>query len=259
MLMISFGLLRGDQFSIGISDWLGEKKMEQECTWLRDRILLMGGEVESAIERAMRALIERDSRLAMDVLADDDRVDARELEVDRVCIQLLAPEAPNDEYLRFVMTAAKITPVLERIADHACNIARLALQLNNEPQLKPYIDLPKMSQSAREMLRAALDAYADADAAAACEIIEQDDEVDHLYDRIFHELLDYMSRDQESATRAARLLLVAKHLERIGDYVTDICEQIVFMTEARVIKHRHLASAMGAHSPAASQATGSPR
>ena len=207
---------------------------------LRDRILLMGGEVESAIDRATRAFTDRDSKLAAEVLAGDDRVDAWELKIDRLCIDLLRQNTPDDCGLRFILTAAKITPILERIADHACNIARLALQLNDEPQLKPYIDLPKMSLRTREMLCAALDAYAASDTHTAYNIIEQDDEVDILYDRIFHGLLDSMSRDPNTASRAARLLLIAKHLERIGDYVTDICELIVFMTEAQVIKHQRL-------------------
>jgi phosphate transport system protein len=216
---------------------------EQEWNQLREQILLMGGEVEQAIDRAMRALAERDSALALEVLDDDDRVDAQELAVDSICIRLLALKAPTENELRFLMTAAKITPILERIADHACNIARLALDLNDEPQLKPYIDLPQMSRLARRMLTAALDAYAASDARAARAVIERDDELDVLYDRIFHELLEYMSTEQNAASRAARLLLVAKHLERIGDYVADICEQIVYLTEAQVSKHRRLLDA----------------
>ena len=136
-----------------------------------------------------------------------------------------------------VVTAIKITPILERIADHACNIARAAIYLNDEPQLKPYFDLPKMSWLACEMLRLSLDAFADADADTARTVIARDDEIDRLYDLIFHELLEIMSKDPASAGRAARLLMVAKHLERIGDYVTDICELIVYMKEALVIKH----------------------
>ena len=124
------------------------------------------------------------------------------------------------------------------MADHACNIARAALDLNNEPQLKSFADLPRMSRFAREMLKDSLDAFAAADPVAAREVIEKDVEIDRLYDRLFHSLLDQMSRDPAAAGRAARLLLVAKHLERIGDYVTDICELIVYMTEARVIKHQ---------------------
>ena len=220
------------------------KLLQAERNELRDRILLMGGEVERAIDCAMRALVERDSDLAAQVLANDDAIDAYELEVDRVCIRLLALKAPADRDLRFVMTAAKLTPMLERIADHACNIARVAIDLNDEPQLKPYIDLPRMSELARAMLQVALDAYAQADATAARAVIECDDKLDELYNRVFNELLDYIARDRQDASRAARLLMVAKHLERIGDYVTDICEQIVFMTEARVIKRAHLLDAV---------------
>jgi len=207
---------------------------------LRDHVLLMGGEVERAINEATRALIERDSELAGQVLRDDDRVDALELEADQLCVRLLATPSPEALGLRLVVTAIKITPILERIADHACNIARAAIYLNDEPQLKPYFDLPKMSWLACEMLRLSLDAFAAADADAARAVIARDDEIDRLYDRIFHELLDRMSKDPAAAGRAARLLLVAKHLERIGDYVTDICELIVYMKEALVIKHSQI-------------------
>lgn len=204
---------------------------------LRDHVLLMGGEVERAIDEATRALIERDSELAEQVLRDDDRVDSLELEADQMCVRLLGRQSQAENDLRLVVTAIKITPILERIADHACNIARAAIYLNDEPQLKPYFDLPKMSWLACDMLRVSLDAFAAADAGAARAMIARDDEIDRLYDRIFHELLDRMSNDPASAGRAARLLMVAKHLERIGDYVTDICELIVYMKDAMVIKH----------------------
>jgi phosphate transport system protein len=196
--------------------------LKADLARLRDQVLLMGG----------------DSELAEQVLADDDQIDALELQSDQTCVRVLAQQTPEAQELRLVITAIKITPILERIADHACNIARAALDLNNEPQLKPYIDLPRMSRLAREMLRHSLDAFADADANAARRVLGQDDEIDRLYDRIFHHLLDHMSRDPAAAGRAARLLLVAKHLERIGDYVTDMCELIVYMTEARIIKHQ---------------------
>ena len=212
--------------------------LKADLARLRDQVLLMGGEAENDVDRAMRALVERDSELAEQVLADDDQIDALELQSDQTCARVLAQQTPEAQELRLVITAIKITPILERIADHACNIARAALDLNNEPQLKPYIDLPRMSRLAREMLRHSLDAFADADANAARRVLGQDDEIDRLYDRIFHNLLDHMSRDPHAAGRAARLLLVAKHLERIGDYVTDICELIVYMTEARIIKHQ---------------------
>jgi phosphate transport system protein len=214
--------------------------LEPELNQLRDLVLRMGGEVESAIDRATRALVERDSELAQQVLDHDDQIDALELEVDRACIRVLALKSPEARDLRFVITSVKTTPVLERIADHACNIARAALDLNDEPELQLSPDLPRMSQVAREMLRAALDAFAASDAAAARAVLERDDEIDQFYNRIFHGLLDHMSREPQAASRAARLLLVAKHLERIGDYVTDICEQVVYMKEALVIKHSQL-------------------
>ncbi len=215
--------------------------LEGELNQLRDQVLLMGGEVESAIERATRALIDRSSELAQQVLADDDRIDALELEVDQTCIRILALKAPEARDLRFVITAVKLTPILERIADHACNIARVALDLNQEPEIRFPADLASMSQVAREMLRASLNAFAASDANAARTVIGRDEEVNRFYDRVFHDLLDHMADNPKTASRAARLVLVAKHLERIGDYVTDICEQIVYMKEARVIKHSQLA------------------
>ena len=209
---------------------------------LRDHMLLMGGEVERAIDQATRSLIERDSELAQQVLHDDDSVDALELKADQMCVNLLATAATHAADLRVIVTAIKISPILERIADHACNIARLALDLNNEPQLKPYFDLPKMSWLACEMLRLALDAFAQTDATAARAVIDRDGEIDRLYDAIFHDLLETMTRDAAAAGRAARLVLVAKHLERIGDYVKDVCELVVYMKEALVIKHSQLKS-----------------
>ena len=205
---------------------------------LRDHVLRMGGAVEHAIAQATRALLERDSALAETVLRDDDHIDALELEADQLCIALLARPSANAHELRVVVTAIKLTPILERSADHACNIARAALHLNNEPELKPYFDLPKMSRLACERLRLALDAFAAADADAARAVIARDDEIDRLYDRIFHDLLAYMAHDPTTTGRAARLLLVAKHLERIGDYVSDLCELVVYLKEAVDIRHR---------------------
>lgn len=211
--------------------------LDADLSYLRTQVLLMGGEVESIIEKATRALVNRDSELAQGVLESDDEIDSLELKVDQACIRVLALKSPEARDLRFVITAIKLTPILERIADHACNIARAALDLNNEPELKILVDLPKMSELAREMLHAALDAFATSDAVAARAVLDRDNDIDQIYNHIFHNLLDYMAREAGAASRAARLLLVAKHLERIGDYVTDICEQVVYMKEALVIKH----------------------
>ncbi|HEX7996940.1 MAG TPA: phosphate signaling complex protein PhoU [Pyrinomonadaceae bacterium] len=211
--------------------------LDRELDTLRDRLLLLGGETETALQRAMYALVERDSTTAQEVLEGDDQIDRLELEIDRLCIDTIALRQPAARDLRFVISAAKIAPVLERIADHACNIARAALDLNDEPELKQVADLPRMAEHASMMLRSALDAFTSSDAATARAIIERDDEIDESYNQIFHGLIEMMVSDPGTTTRAARLLFVAKHIERIGDYVTDICELTVYMTEAAMIKH----------------------
>ena len=215
------------------------RRLDTELDILRDRVLVLGGEAEAALGRAMYALAERDSAAAREVLEGDDRIDRLEVEIDRLCIDVLALRQPAARDLRFVISVAKITPILERLADHACNIARAALDLNDEPQLKPMADLPRMAELASDMLRRALDAFTTGDARAARAVIARDDEIDEMYDRTFHDLIRLMADDPSTATRAARLLFVAKHLERIGDYVEDICELTVYMAEASIIKHGH--------------------
>ena len=211
--------------------------LDRELDNLRDRVLLLGGETETALQRAMYALTERDTATAEEVLRDDDAIDKLEVEIDRLCVDTIALRQPAARDLRFVISVAKITPILERIADHACNIARVAIDLNNEPQLKTHIELPQMAQHASSMLRGALDAFTSGDAMAARAVIEQDDRLDALYDQIFRALIELMVSDSTTTTRGARLLFVAKHIERIGDYVTDICELTVYMAEAAFIKH----------------------
>lgn len=213
------------------------RHLDYELSSLRDRVLLLGGEAEQALERAMYALTQRDSEVARQVLEEDDRVDHLEVEIDRQCIDIIALRQPAARDLRFVISVAKMAPVLERIADHACNIARAAIDLNNEPELKSIPDLSLMADHGREMLRSALDAFTTSDAVAAREIITRDNEINDLYNHIFHRLIELMVTEPTTATRDARLLFVAKHLERIGDYVTDICELTVYMAEAAFIKH----------------------
>ncbi|HEY0170051.1 MAG TPA: phosphate signaling complex protein PhoU [Pyrinomonadaceae bacterium] len=215
------------------------RRLDDELDVLRDRVLVLGGEAETALGRAMYALTERDSEAAREVLAGDDAIDRLEVEIDRLCIDVLALRQPAARDLRFVISVAKITPILERVADHACNIARVALDLNDEPRLKHYPDLSRMGGVAASMLRAALDAFTRGDAAESRRVIEQDDEIDVMYERLFRDLIELMVSEPVVTPRAARLLFVAKHLERVADYVTDICEQTVYMTEAAVIKHSY--------------------
>ena len=213
--------------------------IDQQLDHLRDKILLLGGATEQAVQRAMRSLVERDSELAREVLEEDKVIDQMELEIDRLSIEIIALQQPAAHDLRFVISVAKITPILERIADHAGSIAEAAIILNNEPHLKNYVDFPIMAQTATEMLRSALDAFTNEDAALSREIIERDRKIDDAYRRVFSELLEMMIDNPSATTGAAHLLFVAKHLERIGDYVKDICELNVYLREAAFIKHRY--------------------
>lgn len=215
------------------------RHLDEELDVLRASVLRLGGEAEAALARAMRALTERDGVVAQEVLEHDDEIDQLEVEVDRQCIDIFALRQPAARDLRFVLAVAKMAPVLERIADHACNIARGAIDLNKEPELKDHSGMRKMGEIASSMLGAALDAFTKNDAEAAREVIKRDAEINDLYNHIFHDLIELMAKEPSTATRDARLLFVAKHLERIGDYVTDICELTVYMAEAAIIKHRH--------------------
>lgn len=205
---------------------------------LRDKVLLLGGQAEDSLSHAVGALIRRNSALAEQVIRDDDAIDSVELEIDEACADLLIKAAQlSAADLRFVIGVLRTTPMIERIADHAVNIARHALRLNDEPELKPYIALPRMATLAQEMLSDALDALTQSDAAKARQTIRRDDEVDLLYRRIFAELTTFMTQDSTAVLRAAELLFVIKHLERIADYATNVCEQVVYLAEGRAIKH----------------------
>jgi phosphate transport system protein len=212
--------------------------LERELNILRDRLLLMGGEVELALRRAMHALERRDSDVANQVTENDRVIDLLELEIDRLSVEVLTLRRPVARELRMVITIFKITPILERIADHASSIARVALELNNEPELKTYGELNEMAERALEMLQSALDAFTTNDADKARQLIGKDAEVDKIYDVLVNNLMETMSQDAAKSTRLARLLFAAKNLERIGDYVKDICELIVYMKEAVFIKHQ---------------------
>lgn len=211
--------------------------IDQQLDLLRDKLLLLGGTTEKALQRAMQSLTTRDSDLAQKVLKEDKIIDQMELEIDRLSIEILALQQPAAHDLRFVISVAKITPILERIADHAGSIAKAALILNNEPQLKQYVDLPKMAENAAEMLRSALDAFTSEDAETSRQIIKQDKVINEAYKRIFNELIGIMIENPSTTNSAAQLLFAAKHIERIGDYVKDICELNVYLTEAAFIKH----------------------
>ncbi len=215
-----------------------EKRIiDQQLDTLRDKVLLLGGKAESAVQRAMKALATRDSKLAEVVLEDDKIINQMELEIDRMSVEIIALYQPAAHDLRLVISVAKITPVLERLADHAGNIAEAVLIINNEPELRQFPEMTIMSDNAVDMLQKALDAFIAEDAEAARQIIRQDKLIDKSYKKVFSELIGVIINDPTTTTSAAQLLFVAKHLERIGDYVKDICELTVYLAEASIIKH----------------------
>lgn len=210
---------------------------QEQLDLLSEKLLRLGGIVEEAIGKSVRSLVDRDSELAREVIAKDGEIDRLELEIDSLCMESLALHQPMARDLRFLATAMKITPDLERIGDHAVNISERAIELNSEAPLQPLIDIPLMARRAQEMVRGALDALVNRDADAARRIIQMDDELDKRMEQVFRVLLSHMIENPETISRALRLTFVAKYFERIGDQATNICEQIVYMTEARVIKH----------------------
>jgi len=203
-----------------------QRNFQEQLDVLAEKILVMGGLVEEAIGNCLSALVERNSVLAKRIMLDDERVDKLDLEIDQLGMEILGLHQPVARDLRFVITGMKIT-----------NEADRAIELNDEPQLKPFIDLPLMARRAQQMVRAALDAFVQRDAASARAVIAMDDELDRRMEQIFRELLSFMIEDPKTTTRALRLMFVAKYFERMGDQATNIGEQIVFMTEGRLIRH----------------------
>ncbi len=211
--------------------------IDQQLDSLRDKVLLLGGKAEAAVLRAMQALTTRDSKLAELVLEEDKIINQIELEIDRMSVDIIALYQPAAHDLRLVIAVAKITPVLERLADHAGNIAEAVLVINTEPEIRQFTEMTVMSDMAAQMLRNALDAFIAEDAEASRKIIEQDRIIDTYYKKVFSDLIGVIINDPTTTTSAAQLLFVAKHLERIGDYVKDLCELTVYLAEASIIKH----------------------
>lgn len=191
----------------------------------------MGSLVEDAITRAVDALSRSDVNLAEEILRFDDIIDDLNVRIETNCLNLLALQQPMASDLRTIAAMLDIVIDLERIGDHACDIAQITKSLAAEPPLKPLIDIPKMAAKAREMLRQSLDAFANHDAAIAHAVPQQDDDVDRLYRNVFKELIGFMAADSRAINRGSNLILVALYLERIADHATNICERVVYMVE----------------------------
>jgi len=213
------------------------KAFDIELKELKEKLLLEAGLVERAIQDAIKALLERTSDIARKVIEDDDSVNALEVEVDEFCLKLLALRQPAARDLRFITTAIKINYDLERIGDMAVNICERVLELNQEPQLKPYIDLPTMASIVQTMVKESLDAFVKEDVQLALKVTQDDEKVDSLLDQIFRELLTYMMQDARTISRATRLLFISKNLERMADHAVNIAELVIFMVEGKIIRH----------------------
>jgi phosphate transport system protein len=214
-----------------------KRHFDRDIEQVKELVLRMGAMVEDAIALSIRALLERDTVLAEKVIASDGAVDRMELEVDSHTIELLATMQPAAVDLRFVATAMKITPELERIADLAQDVCERAIELNREPPLKPLMDIPRLAHMAQVMVRQSLDAFVRGDATLARQVIARDKEVDALTEQSFRELLTYMLEDPRNISRAIRLTFVNKYFERMADSATNICEMVVYLVEGKVIKH----------------------
>jgi phosphate transport system protein len=214
-----------------------DRAFENQLAKIRATILEMGGLVESQIAQAMRALVDRDEAIARATIARDHTVNRFDVEVDDLCLKTLALHQPAARDLRLITTALKITTDLERIGDLAAQIAERALELAAELPVKPYIDLPRMADFARDMVHRSLDAFVREDAELALAVCNSDDAIDKLHEQLFRELLSFMVENPQTISRAMRLLFVSKSLERVGDHATNIGEMVIFMVKGRDIRH----------------------
>ncbi len=201
---------------------------------IQDDILVMGSMVEKAILHSVRVLKDRQVAIAKQIIADDVKINQKRFEIEEKCIQLIATQQPMASDLRVIICVLNIITDLERIGDYAEGIAKIVVMIDDEPPLKPLIDIPRMADKTVQMLRQSLNAFVNCDADAARQIATEDDEVDNLYNQVFRELLSFMIEDPKTITRATRLTWVAHNLERSADRVTNICERVVFIVTGKM-------------------------
>ena len=213
------------------------KQYEKELKALREKILAMGNRLVDMIDQTMHALVERDSALAKEMIEFDHEINRLEVEIDEMSLNIIALRQPAAGDLRFITLALKVTTDLERMADLCVNIAERTLELNEEPQLKPYLDLPKMAEVTMGMIRDSLEAFLRRDDQLATQVMVRDDEVDQLNEQVFRELLTFMLEDPKTITRSTRLIFISKYLERMADHATNIAEMVIFMVKGKDIRH----------------------
>ncbi len=213
------------------------REYERELQEIREGLLYLGALTEKAIDNTTTALMERDSGLARQVIANDCQIDQLDEEIEEKCIRLLALRQPAARDLRFITTAIKLNGHLERIGDMALKICEKALQLNELPQLKPYIDLPRMAEISRGMIRESLDALVREDVELANKVREDDDKVDNLNEQIFRELLTFMIEDPRTIQRALLIMQISKTMERISDHAKGMADMVVYMITGKSVRH----------------------
>jgi phosphate transport system protein len=213
------------------------RHFDRDIEEIKDLLLRMGAMVEDSIAQSIRALLERDTLMAEEVIKRDDEIDRMEVEIDQRTIELIAKMQPTATDLRFVATAMKITPELERIADLAQDVCERVIELNREPQLKPAVQLPQLAEIAQRMVRESLDSFVRGDADLARNVIRQDDLADALTEDSFRALLTYMLENPRNISPAIRLTFIGKYFERMADGATNICEMVVYLVEGKMIKH----------------------
>jgi len=221
-----------------MTDEKGSRHFSEELQLLKQRLLEMGDLAASRIDRAMAGLIARDSLILGEVIQGDESVNDYQIEIDDRCFKLLALRQPMATDLRLIMATTRITSDLERVGDLAVNIAEAAARYIQNPQVKPLIDLPKMSELAQQMLRDALSSFVSGEVAMASDVLKRDDMLDDLKRQVFQDLLTYMLNNPELVAPALDLFLISRHLERVGDHATNIAEDIIFLVEGRDIRHQ---------------------
>jgi phosphate transport system protein len=214
-----------------------QRHFDRDIDEIKEMLLRMGAMVEDAIQQSIRALLDLDIDRAGQVIANDDRIDQMEVQIDQAVIELIAKMQPTASDLRFVATVMKITPEVERIADLAQDVCERVIELAREPAIKPMVYLPRLAEDAQLMVRQALDAFVRGDAALARQVIRHDDVVDQLTEDSFRALLTYMLENPRNISPAIRLTFIGKYFERMADGATNICEMIVYLVEGRMIKH----------------------
>lgn len=207
---------------------------ERQLAEIQEDMLVLAAMVDSAVERGVQALKNRDVEVARQIIADDLKINRKRYDIEEKCVELLATQQPLAGDLRTIVAVLHIIVDLERMGDYAEGIAKIALMLADEPPLKPYIDIPRMAQIAARMLAGGLEAFENRDADRARSVCNEDDEVDALYDQVYRELLTYMLQDPRNIERATYLTWVAHNLERIADRVTNLCERVVYLVEGKV-------------------------